>query len=283
MSVLFLSYKNIIKVLYYLKQQHLNNLFYIKRLTFIIFELKRMNEQSKGHRKTLQIYFRGFADSLFNMKPDDLRRIFIKGIIEYAKDIDEFSDMVTTSNTFNIYHYDKINNIVTFTDGKKKKAVILPFIKDDLNYDIDIAFCFITTREFILNAKGNLIPVKYLVLLDPAMFNSLFKENEKNMLPVDFLHCVRKMYMNVLSKEPLEINTVQTIEKYISEDKMSINMIRGLVENRPIREIQENGDVNSILNEINSKLDLIINKNGGIKNDEEKYVSKSKKTHLQVL
>lgn len=237
-------------------------------------------------RKTIQIYFKGFNDDFFKIRPDDMRRILIRGIIEYAKNVDEFADMVSASNTFNVHHYDKVKNIVTFVDGVKKRAAILPFVSDDLNYDIDQVICFLSTKEFVLNSKGNLIPVKALVKLDQAMFNSLFNNAEKEMLPVEFLHSIRKLYRNVLSKEPLEINTVQTIEKYIGEEGLSVNMIRGLIEKKPldIVENEETSDVMSLLTALNKKMDTIISLNqGGMIYNEEIQLPKTKKEHIQVL
>lgn len=224
-------------------------------------------------RKTIQIYFKGFEDDFFKIKPDDMRRILVKGIIEYAQDVDEFADLIASSNTFNVHHYDKVKNIVTFVDGSKKKCLILPFVKDDLNYDVDLVLCFISTKPTVLNSRGYLVPVKCLVKMEQAMFNEIFREKEKTMLPVDFLYSVRKLYKNVLTREPIEVNTAENIEKYIGENGLSTTLIKNLVEKQEVD--NEKNDVATLLSNINDKIDLLLEKKEVIEIAAEKNISRT--------
>jgi hypothetical protein len=216
---------------------------------------QRGNLTMKG--KTIQIYFKGFVDKVFHFKPSDLRRIMIKGIIEYMKNPDEFEQMVTSSKSFDISHYDKVKNIVTFVDGSTKHAVITPFVTSDLSYDVDHVFCFMTTRERVLNSNGKLVPVKYVMPVEQSIFNELFRDNEKEMFPVGFLDSVRKLYKNVATREPLEINDITNVEKYIGEKELSATMVRELIEKPIFRNDDDIDNTKRQIKEIHQMLEML--------------------------
>jgi hypothetical protein len=204
--------------------------------------------------KTIQVYFKGFIDNQFKLSTEHMRSIVIKGTIEYMKNTDAFIHMVVSTNSFDIKHYDKVKNIVTFLDDTKKKGIILPFITDDMNYDADIAFCFLATKTSILNSHGKLIPVKYVIPIEQSVFKEHFHEIEKEMLPVDFLESVRKMY----KKQPLQVNDVESIEKYIDDDSLSTTMIHDLV-NSPSNENETIKQMRSMLQVMDKKLEAMEN------------------------